>query len=79
MKKAVSRAVMGVSFLLVGFGLAAEPRGVYEITSGLGRKLYSLPDDAALIAARKAFAADPKSADLAIRLSKAQAGRRQYK
>jgi len=79
MKRAVSKIVVGVSFFLVGFGLAAEPRGVYEITSGLGRKLYALPDDAALISARKTFAADPKSADLAIRLSKAQAGRRQYK
>jgi Flp pilus assembly protein TadD len=53
--------------------------GGLEVTSGLGRKLYARPDDETVIAARKSLASDPKNVDLVIRLSKAQAARRQYK
>lgn len=54
-------------------------RGTFQVTSGLGRKLYAQPDDSAVIAARKKLAADPKSASLALALSQAEAGRRQYR
>jgi tetratricopeptide (TPR) repeat protein len=57
----------------------ATAHGALEVTSGLGRKLYALPDDQAVIDARTSLAADPKNVDLALRLSKAQASRRQYK
>lgn len=53
--------------------------GALEITSGLGRKLYALPDDQNVISARKALAADPNNVALVLALSKAQAARRQYK
>ena len=55
----------------------AEP--TLEITSQLGRKLYALPDDESVIAARKKLAADPNNVTLMLALSKAEAGRRQYK
>ncbi len=50
-----------------------------ELTSGLGRKLYALPDDEGVTSARVQLAADPKNAGLALKLSQAQAGRRQYR
>jgi tetratricopeptide (TPR) repeat protein len=50
-----------------------------EVTSALGRKLYSLPDDESVTAARKRLAADPKNVALVLALSKAEAGRRQYR
>jgi tetratricopeptide (TPR) repeat protein len=73
----------GVSLLLVAASLSAQSpvpasHGALELTSGLGRKLYALPDNDALIAARKSLASDPKNVDLVLRLSKAQAARRQY-
>jgi tetratricopeptide (TPR) repeat protein len=55
----------------------AEPS--IEVTSALGRKLYALPDDENLTAARKRLAADPKNVALVLALSKAEAGRRQYR
>jgi tetratricopeptide (TPR) repeat protein len=70
-------------FTLVGQELSqtgsSAPHGVLELTSGLGRKLYSLPDDESVTSARKNFAADPKSVERVLQLSKAEAGRRQYK
>jgi tetratricopeptide (TPR) repeat protein len=50
-----------------------------EVTSALGRKLYALPDDESVTTARKKLAADPKNVALVLALSKAEAGRRQYK
>jgi tetratricopeptide (TPR) repeat protein len=50
-----------------------------EVTSALGRKLYSLPDDDSVRNARTKLAADPKNVALVLALSKAEAGRRQYK
>lgn len=75
---------LGISILLATCGLVAQSpspqdAGALEITSGLGRKLYALPDNEAIAAARKNLAADPKNASLVIQLSKAQAARRQYK
>jgi tetratricopeptide (TPR) repeat protein len=54
--------------------------GAYETTSLLGRKLYALPDDdSSIAAAQKSLAADPKNVALILKLSKAQAGKRQYR
>lgn len=55
------------------------PHGALEVTSGLGRQLYALPDDQSVIDARKSLAADPKNVDRVLALSKAEAGRRQYR
>jgi tetratricopeptide (TPR) repeat protein len=54
-------------------------QGAFEVTSGLGRKLYALPDDDKLVAARKNLAEDPKDVLRVLQLSKAQAARRQYR
>jgi tetratricopeptide (TPR) repeat protein len=51
----------------------------FEVTSALGRKLYALPDDESVRTARKRLAADPKNVALVLALSKAEAGRKQYK
>jgi tetratricopeptide (TPR) repeat protein len=51
----------------------------FEVTSALGRKLYALPDDESVTTARKKLAADPKNVGLVFAVSKAEAGRRQYK
>jgi tetratricopeptide (TPR) repeat protein len=77
----------GVFFFIATFGLAAQlpsqtgatGHGALEITSGLGRKLYALPDDQSVIDARKGLAADSKNVDRVLQLSKAEAARRQYK
>lgn len=53
--------------------------GALEVTSRLGRKLYGLPDNDAVVAARKNLSADPKDPKLALALSQAQAGQRQYR
>lgn len=53
--------------------------GAFEVTSGLGRKLYAQPDDDKVIAARKNLAADPKNVERVLQLSKAEAARRQYR
>jgi tetratricopeptide (TPR) repeat protein len=53
-------------------------RGPLELTSPLGRKLYALPEDAAVAKARHALDADPKNPALALDLSKALAACRQY-
>jgi tetratricopeptide (TPR) repeat protein len=81
-------ALLTTCLLLVCIGTAAElqgqttnqpSRGAFEATSLLGRKLYAQPDDAAVIAARKRLATDPKNVSLVLALSQAQAGRRQYR
>jgi tetratricopeptide (TPR) repeat protein len=83
-----SMARFGVFFFIGIFGLAtqmqsqtgAEARhGALELTSRLGRKLYSLPDDENVTNARKSLAADPKNVGRVLQLSKAEAGRRQYR
>jgi len=79
---------LGVCLFAAFLGLAAQltsqsgdeaRHGKLELTSGLGRKLYSLPDDESVIAARKSLTADPKSVERVLQLSKAEAGRRQYR
>jgi tetratricopeptide (TPR) repeat protein len=78
----------GVLLFTAIFGIAAElpsqtgpdaRHGTLELTSGPGRELYSLPDDETIVAARKSLAADPKSVERVLQLSKAEAGRRQYR
>src|SRR5215475_594013 len=78
----------GVFSFMAAFGLAAQlpPRiaapaehGTLQVTSSLGRKLYSLPDDQSVIDARKSLGADPKNVERVLQLSKAEAGRRQYR
>jgi tetratricopeptide (TPR) repeat protein len=59
--------------------LHAQAAPSLQVTSSLGRKLYSLPDDGSVTTARKKLAADPKNVELVLAFSKAQAGRRQYK
>ena len=57
----------------------ATDAGPLELTSLLGRKLYALPDDGSIRTAQQHLSADPKNVGLVLALSKAQAGRRQYK
>src|SRR5450432_314536 len=72
--------LLTLTLTLTAASLAQTPaHGPLEITSNLGRPLYALPDDASILAARKALAADSKNPTLLLALSKAQAGRRQYK
>ena len=72
--------IWGIFVVLCAAGAArGQGAGALELTSALGRKLYALPDDAAVSDAKRALAAEPKNAALALALSKAQAGRRQYK
>ena len=52
--------------------------GALEVTSGLDRKLFALPDDQSVIDARKALASEPKHVERVLALSKAEASRRQY-
>jgi tetratricopeptide (TPR) repeat protein len=61
--------------------LSSQPvvRGALELTSGLGRKLYALPDDKSVMDARMSLAADPESVSLVLQLAHAEASRRQYR
>jgi tetratricopeptide (TPR) repeat protein len=83
---------LGVCAAVVLCGVAAKPAnaqgaqgaqnaagGAFEVTSQLGRKLYALPDDDTVVAARKKLAANPRNVSLVVALSQAQAGRRQYR
>jgi len=58
--------------------MRAQMQGTLELTSGLGRALYALPDDKAVTDAKAALAADPKSVEKVLALEKAQAARKQY-
>src|SRR5260370_5897540 len=74
----LASATNPVSFLNAKDGAkVGEPS--FEVTSALGRKLYALPDDESVTAARKRLVGDPKNVALVLALSKAEAGRRQYK
>lgn len=83
-----SRARFAALFLLASSSLIvplpAQTRdgaghGPLELTSGLGRKLYALPDDQSVVDARNNLAGDPKSVERLLKLSKAEAARRQYR
>jgi tetratricopeptide (TPR) repeat protein len=85
-KRLKSNATAGMFFFLAASSLAAQQlaqtdtaHGAFELTSSLGRKLYALPDDDKVIAARKNLAADPNSVARVLQLSKAEAARRQYR
>lgn len=68
---------MAAVALLAGVGAWAQA-GPFETVSLIGVKLYGLPDDGSIAKARAALAAAPKDAGQALKLSLAQAGRRQY-
>jgi tetratricopeptide (TPR) repeat protein len=90
-RKNFVRCLLVAGLFIVGVEFGANPVSLYaqtaaksdgstlEVTSALGRKLYALPDDESVTTARKKLAADPKNAALMLALSKAEAGRRQYK
>lgn len=74
------------AFLLTAaFGLTANlssqtaAPGALELTSGLGRRLYALPDDKTIEDARKSLANDPKNISMVLQLAHAEAARRQYR
>ena len=50
-----------------------------ETTTAQGRQLFALPDDGTIQTAAQALAKDPKNIALILKLSKAQAARRQYR
>ena len=81
LKKSIAfTAALFLSATLLAAQQPQEPaRGALELTSQLGRKLYALPDDDSVTAARKKLDADPKNPALFLPLSQAQAGRRQYR
>jgi len=58
---------------------AGATQGALELTSGLGRRLYALPDDQNVIDARKSLAAQPNNVERVLALSQAEANRRQYR
>jgi tetratricopeptide (TPR) repeat protein len=67
-----------ISSLLLAVSLQAAT--FLEVTSPLGTKFYSLPDDKGIVAeAQKNLAADPKNPELFLKLALAQAGLRQYR
>lgn len=70
-------ALLGLTTPLHSQSGAAQ--GAFEVTSGLGRKLYALPDDEKVIAARKSLTEDPNNVERVLQLSKAEAARRQYR
>ena len=72
-------------FFLAASGLPAHlssqpaEHGALQLTSGLGRKLYALPDDQSVTDARRSLAADPRNVGLVLQLAHAEAARRQYR
>jgi tetratricopeptide (TPR) repeat protein len=70
---------LAAAFIATTTSAAPPQRGPFEATSQLGRKLYALPDNAAIIEARKKLAADPKDPKLVLALSLAEAGQKQYR
>ena len=80
----VSRRSVLISAPSVLLGIArtsrADDDAALQTTSLLGRKLYALPDnDGAIASATAKLAADPKNSSLALKLSQAQAAKRQYR
>ena len=80
--RAVCALVLSSCLATIAYGQAAADTpqtGALEVSSRLGRKLYALPDNAAIVAARKELASDKGNVALVLKLSKAQAGQRQYR
>ena len=71
--------VLTIPLLLLLAATAQQPPGPIEATSLLGRKLFALPEDGSIAAARQKLAADPNNVTLVLALSRAQAARRQYR
>ena len=65
--------------LCTALTLPARAQGSFETTSALGRKLYSQGDDASVAAAQSKLAQGSGSAGDFLALSKAEAGRREYR
>ena len=79
-RKGALVAVLVLFALVLNPAMPAEsddpaPRGALEVTSGLGRPLYALPDDQAVIEAGANLQADPTSADRELKLSPWRRGR----
>lgn len=77
----MTHRVTGIWLLLL-FTLCSAPQARpsdLEAASLLGRRLEALPDNGSIKTARQALAADPNNPELALKLSKAQAARRQYR
>jgi tetratricopeptide (TPR) repeat protein len=88
LRNEMARTLAGSLFLLLSVAPAAHlgaqsetkvEHGTLELTTGLGRKLYALPDDKGILEARNNLAADPKDVELILKLSRAEAARRQYR
>lgn len=72
------RETLGVAVVLIVCGVGGvaqnETRPTLQLTSPLGKKYYSLPDDKGVVAAaRKKLEADPKNPRLLLKLAQAQA------
>ncbi len=79
-KTPVAICALGCIIAIANPAQAQTAPAQYELTSPLGRKFYSLPDDKGLIAAaRKNLAANPNDAALLLKLAQAQAAVWQYR
>lgn len=66
--------------IFLGMAMIACAADKLEVTSPLGTKFYSIPDDQhAVAAAEKALAADPKNPDLMLKAALAHAAIREYR
>jgi tetratricopeptide (TPR) repeat protein len=76
-------ASASILFVFIAFPAQSQTsarKDLFEATSRIGRKLYALPDtDGSIAAARKSLSADPKNVALVLKLSRAQAAKRQYR
>ena len=79
MSSLYQRTILALALSSAALGVRPALAQQLETTSGLGRKLYALPDNPAVEAARNELAKDPQNVALVLKLSKAQAGQRQYK
>jgi len=70
---------LAASGLTVYLSPQTPVHGALELTSGLSRKLYALPDDQSVTDARKRLAEDSRNVSLVLQLAHAQASRRQYR
>lgn len=67
----MQRSFPAISFLVLAFAVHGQ---TLQVTSPLGTKFYSLADEKGVVAAaRKSLAADPKNAELLLKVAQAQA------